>query len=161
MKKTDHNLDLTDYFTPSTMTLATSGVDGAPHAAPVYFAARREKGGIAPLDWRLYFFSESKSQHSQDLARHPIAAGAIYPECHSWQEIHGLQLRGRVTQIRQGEAGWEPAWKAYKNKFPFVNELKPIIQRNTLYAFTPFWMRVVDNRKGFGYKFEWDAGTPS
>ena len=38
---------------------------------------------------------------------------------------------------------------------PFVAALKPLIARNQLYVFTPTWLRLVDNRRGFGYKQEW------
>jgi len=31
-----------------------------------------------------------------------------------------------------------------------------IVQRNALYVFSPTWVRLVDNRRGFGFKQEWD-----
>ncbi|NIL96740.1 MAG: hypothetical protein GTO53_14005, partial [Planctomycetales bacterium] len=70
----------------STLTLATVGPDGDPHAAPVYFAA---DGAL-----RHYFFSAPESRHSQDLARDNRVAVAIYPECNGWEEIRGLQMHG-------------------------------------------------------------------
>jgi uncharacterized protein YhbP (UPF0306 family) len=50
---------------------------------------------------------------------------------------------------------WDHAWELYVAKFPFVMELKAIVERNTLYAFIPSWVRQVDNRRGFGFKQEW------
>jgi uncharacterized protein YhbP (UPF0306 family) len=99
----------------------------------------------------LYFFSEETSQHSQDVAQDPRAAAAIYPECHDWREIRGLQLRGNVRRVDRGPE-WEAAWALYAAKFPFVGELKDAVARNTLYVFEPNWVRLVDNRKGFGFK---------
>jgi uncharacterized protein YhbP (UPF0306 family) len=106
----------------------------------------------APL--HLVFFSDLNSQHGQDLAANPRAAAAIYPEGRSWQDIRGLQLRGAVWRVTQ-KPEWEAAWASYSAKFPFVSLLKEIVARNTLYAFRPHWVRLVDNRRGFGFKQEW------
>jgi uncharacterized protein YhbP (UPF0306 family) len=128
------------------VTLATCGVDGEPHAAPVYFAANDH--------WELYFFSDQQSQHSADLAHNPRLAAAIYPECFGWQEIRGLQLRGVARLLSRGPA-WDAAWQVYVKKYPFVKVMKAVVRRNALYAFLPDWVRLVDNRQGFGFKQEW------
>jgi len=135
-----------DLLSVSTLTLATCGSDGTPHAAPVYFAA---DDGL-----RLYFFSDPGSQHSLDLNQDPRAAAAIYPECDGWQEIRGLQLHGEAHQVPPGSE-WETAWALYAARFPFVDELKAAVSRNALYVFIPHWVRLVDNRRGFGFKQEW------
>ena len=80
---------------------------------------------------------------------------AIYPECRGWQDIRGLQLHGEACPVTSGPE-WETAWKLYAAKFPFVAALKAIVARNQLYVFTPRWIRLVDNRRGFGFKQEWD-----
>jgi len=136
-----------DLLSLSTMTLATSGPSGEPHAAPVYFAAAETL--------YLYFFSDPHSQHSLDLARDARAAAAIYPECRDWRDIRGLQLHGEVHPVPPG-LEWDAAWVLYAAKFPFVSGLKAVVERNVLYAFTPRWVRLVDNRRGFGFKQEWD-----
>lgn len=127
------------------MTLATSGADGNPHAAAVYFAADGHN--------RLFFFSEASSQHARDLSANPRAAVTIQPHVSGWQEIRGLQLRGTVNPVPQGEQ-WEHGWQVYQAKFPFVAALKQVVASNTLYAFTPNWIRLLDNRRGFGFKDE-------
>ena len=129
------------------MTLATSGADGSPHAASVYFAADQ--------NLRLYFFSDPASLHGRHLPENPYAAGAIYPECHDWRDIRGLQLHGRVYPVLPGPE-WDAAWELYAAKFPFVSELRSEVEKNSLYAFVPGWVRLVDNRRGFGFKQEWD-----
>jgi hypothetical protein len=141
-----------DLLALSTLTLATCGPDGEPHAAAVYFAANLPNPPGAPL--QLFFFSDPDSQHSQDVSAHPQVAAACYPECQGWQDIHGLQLRGRVRRVPPGPE-WEAAWKCYTAKFPFVRTLKAIVARNTLDVFAPHWIRLVDNRRGFGFKQEW------
>lgn len=135
-----------DILQLAVLTLATSGLNGEPHAAPVYFAADG--------DLHLYFFSDENSQHAQDTGRDPRASAAVYPEQSNWQDIHGLQIRGVVQRVEAGEQ-WEQAWELYLAKFPFVAALKELVARNTLYVLVPHWVRLVDNRQGFGYKEEW------
>ncbi len=129
----------------STMTLATSGLNGEPHAAAVYFVAE---------ELNLYFFSDGNSQHSQDLRENPRAAVAIYPEVWEWRDIRGIQMRGQVRTIAHG-LEWQRIWEKYQQKFPFVKHLKAVVARNQLYGFQPAWLRWIDNRYGLGYKQEW------
>lgn len=136
------------------MTLSTIDPKGGPCAAPVYFVAREYDFSESRSHWRLYFFSEATSQHAQNITRDGRAAAAIYPECQGWQDIRGLQLRGVVQPVAKGSE-WELAWQVYCDKFPFVAQLKPIVARNELYVFAPEWIRLVDNRRGFGFKQEW------
>jgi len=135
-----------DLLGVSTMAVATADAQGQAHVAPVYFAADESL--------RLYFFSDPESRHAQDLARDPHAAAAIYPQCFGWQEIRGLQLHGEVQRVPPG-AEWEAGWACYTTKFPFVLELREAVGRNALYIFQTRWIRLVDNRQGFGYKQEW------
>lgn len=137
---------ISDLLKLPALSLATSGETGEPHAAAVYFAA-----GEGPV---LYFFSASSSQHSQDLARDSRAAVSLYLPSWSWQEIRGLQARGTVRPVEPG-AAWDDAWDLYISKFPFVLQMKAEVSRTRLYAFRPDWIRLVDNRQGFGFKQEW------
>jgi uncharacterized protein len=130
----------------STMTLSTCGSEGGPHAAPVYFAH--------DVNHSLYFFSDPSSQHARHISVSSRAAAAIYPECQDWQDIRGLQYHGTVAPLERG-AEWENAWKIYVRKFPFVSELRELVEMSQFYVFKPDWIRLVDNRQGFGYKREW------
>jgi uncharacterized protein YhbP (UPF0306 family) len=143
---TAQDLLLPDLLALPAMTLATASPAGDAHAAPVYFAA-------SP-DLRLYFFSMPGSLHAQHLSANPFSAAAIFPSAIDWQTIYGLQLRGRVEPVTPGPA-WQAAWDLYAAKFPFVVTLKAEVTRNTLYAFILNWIRLVDNRRGFGFKQEW------
>lgn len=147
-----HQLPVSEFLILSTMTIASSDRSGEPHAAAVYFAADE--------DLNFYYFSDPLSQHSQDLVPRPQAAVAIYPNGLDWQDIRGLQLRGDVRTVEPGPE-WENAWVLYSNKFPFVAELKELVARNQLYVFIPTWVRLVDNRRGFGFKQEWRKALES
>ncbi len=127
------------------MTLASTGASGEPHAAAVYFAA--DTGD------RLYFLSEATSQHARDLEAKSSAAVTIQPLVSGYREIRGVQLRGQVRPVPPGPE-WDAAFALYQAKFPFVSELKEEVAQNTLYVFTPAWMRLLDNRVAFGFKEE-------
>jgi uncharacterized protein YhbP (UPF0306 family) len=132
------------------MTLATVGTDAAPHAASVYFAAGAGAAGQKPL----YFFSSPASQHGQDLAANPAAALTLSPLVEGWRDIYGVQMRGEAHPVLAGPE-WEHAFQLYLARFPFAASLKQELARNTLYVFTPQWLRLVDNSRGFGFKEEW------
>lgn len=133
----------------STMTLATTDLEGNLHATPVYFASVEVEEG-----WRLYFFSEEHSQHSRHIAENPKTAAAIYPTCQGWRDIKGLQLRGE-TRLVESNVEWDSAWTYYQGKFPFVRSMKAVVAQNRLFVFIPNWIRLLDNSQGFGYKKEW------
>ena len=143
---------LLEFLSLSTMTLATASPDGGPHAAPVYFAA--QPPGDAATAPHFYFFSDPRSLHGQHLVQNPRSAAALYPPCFDWQDIRGVQMGGLAAPVGAGEE-WNTAWELYKTKFPFVAGMKAIVARNLLYGFAPSWIRLVDNRQGFGFKQEW------
>jgi uncharacterized protein YhbP (UPF0306 family) len=130
----------------TTMTIATVGIGCEPHSAAVYFACDDQLN--------MYFFSDSKSQHAQDTANEVLAAVTVHPDRNRWQDIHGLQMRGAITVV-QSQTKWQEAWKLYLVKFPFAADLEQLVAINQLYVFNPQWIRLVDNRRGFGFKQEW------
>jgi len=130
----------------STMTLATSGPDGEVHAADVYFACDEQL--------TLYFFSDPESQHSLDAQRDSRAAITIHAHRAGWEQILGLQMRGICEEIST-PTEWQQAWEVYLAKFPFVSDLEEVIKVNQLFGFAPWWIRLVDNSQGFGFKQEW------
>jgi uncharacterized protein YhbP (UPF0306 family) len=139
--------EINEYLQIATMSLATVSSRGEPHAAPVYFAA----GPPACL----YFFSDQESRHARDIRLNPLAAATIYPVCEDWRDIRGLQLHGEVQRVSASQE-WERAWGYYQAKFPFVSDLKEVVARNSLFVFNLRWVRLVDNRRGFGFKREWE-----
>ena len=71
----------------------------------------------------------------------------------TWAEIVGVQMQGLVEVVPDG-AAWQAAWHFYVMKFPFVAKMQGEVSRSQFYVFTPRWTRLIDNRRGFGYKFE-------
>lgn len=137
----------TDLMDLPAMTLATTGPKGEAYAAALYFAASH--------DLRFYFFSKPDSQHGLNLEARPQAAIAISAVPEDYNDIRGLQMRGAAIGVPQG-AEWQTGWTLYAAKFPFVVGLGNAIARNKLFCFDPSWIRLVDNRRGFGFKQEWN-----
>jgi uncharacterized protein YhbP (UPF0306 family) len=129
----------------STLSLATLGASGDPMAASLFFAAAD--------DLRLYWLSAGTSRHSLNLARRPTAAVTIHNQTWAWPEIAGVQMQGQASLVAPGEP-WQAAWTLYAAKFPFVTGMQAEVMKSSFYVFTASWMRLVDNRLGFGHKEE-------
>jgi uncharacterized protein YhbP (UPF0306 family) len=140
----------------STLTLATQGSGEGPWAAAVFYASD------AAL--RLYFVSDGRTRHGRDLAVRPHAFAAINADVSSWDDVRGLQLEGGVTILDCSER--EAALACYLDKFADVRRLfeAPRDEHEQLigarlrganfHALTPRWIRLIDNREGFGWKRE-------
>jgi uncharacterized protein YhbP (UPF0306 family) len=133
----------------STLALATAGASGRPFATPVFFAADQDLG--------LVFFSDKDTLHVRQALEQPLTGATVYPVADDWLEIRGLQVAGAIERLQPGPA-WEAAWAAYVRKFPFVEALRPLVDASWLLVLRPSWIRLIDNRRGFGFKREWLRG---
>ena len=129
----------------TTLTLATTGEDGAPCATPLFYLVDEELS----LSW----LSAESSQHSQNLKRNPAAAAAVYGSAASWREIRGVQMRGAVSIVSEPERR-RALVKAYCERFKLGLLFRPAIRRSALYLFQPEFFRYIDNSRGMGAKFE-------
>ena len=129
----------------STLSLATIGIHGEPHLADLFFAS--------DADLKAYFVSSPDSRHTQNLARDRRVAVSIHRQTWDWREIAGLQMEGTVEMLEQ-PIQREEAWMLYKAKFPFVENFADEIARSHWYRFSPRWIRMIDNRLGFGHREE-------
>ncbi|MFH1138613.1 MAG: pyridoxamine 5'-phosphate oxidase family protein [Pseudomonadota bacterium] len=138
----------------TTMTLATSG-EGRAWAAPVYYAL---------FESSFAFFSGPESRHVQEALESGQASAAIFAQASTWKGIRGLQMSGRVRQVRPGLAGARIV-AAYLKKFPFTAQFFPpgapldldgfaARFRVRLYLFEPDRIVYTDNSVKFGFKAE-------
>ena len=131
----------------TTLTLATLGSDGRPWAASLFYAEQS--------DLSLIFVSEPAVLHSRNIAGNPLVSAVIAEDRQAWQEIQGLQLSGSCALLQEHEQ--EAAWRVYADKFPFVHnnaQLAGQLQAGGFYRIVPDWIRLTDNRRGFGHKEE-------
>jgi hypothetical protein len=133
----------------TTLALATSGEEGEPAVAPLFYLADEELS--------LYWLSSESSAQSENLAGTPRAAVAVYRSTTNWRQIRGVQMRGmvsRVTELRQRRA----LIHAYCERFKLGTAFRLVIRRSVLYAFRPDWIRSIDNATGFGSRLELARG---
>jgi len=130
-----------------TASLATADERGHPHAANIQY--------VHDERLHLYFVSSEDAAHSRHIAVNPAVALTVYH--HNDQDpanIRGLQLHGRATPII-GKADRDMALTLYTSRFPFVSDnpvLGAAVEKQTFYCMTPTWLRLIDNRRGFGWK---------
>ncbi len=128
----------------NTLTLATVGEDGQPHAAALFYAFTPEL--------QLIFLSEPDTLHARHIGEGAPAAVTIQADGQDWQRITGLQMHGMVRP-----AG-DSARQTYLARFPFIARTETLaraLKDVRFYEITPAWARLIDNRLGFGHKQEW------
>jgi uncharacterized protein YhbP (UPF0306 family) len=130
------------------LTLATLDPDGKPRATPLFFAFDDQA--------TLYFLSERDTQHCRNLEREPFVAAALYPDVSDWRQLRGLQIKGLAAAVPTPDI--EAALAIYIDRFPFVSDLEQVVSQSEVYRLRPKWVRLIDNRHGFGYKREWSLG---
>jgi uncharacterized protein len=140
----------------ATMSLATTGTDGRPWAATVFFAT--------DPDLNLLFVTDPRTRHGRDLAASGRAAATIGPDVAAWDDVLGIQLEG-LAAVLEGEAR-AAALTCYLAKFPDVQRLFAApendgerligerLRRTAFWRLAPDWLRLVDNARGFGWKGE-------
>jgi len=136
-----------------TASLATVDDDGRPHAVNIQY--------VHDDRLRLYFVSSEDAAHSLQALVIPDVAVTVYHHDDTQPgTIRGLQLHGRLSAVTD-EREQDSALTQYLSKFSFIansHKLRGAVERQTLYRFTPSWFRLIDNRRGFGWKAElpWD-----
>lgn len=139
----------------TTLTLATVGPDGAPAAAAVFYAHDE--------DLNLYFLSEERTQHGQNLLANGLVAGTIQDDGQDWRAIRGLQVRGRAFPATGEDL--VRAVAVYGRKYAFVaallagaggpGVLAGPLAKARFWVLRPTWFRWIDNTVRFGFKEEW------
>jgi uncharacterized protein YhbP (UPF0306 family) len=136
----------------TTLTLATVGEDCLPAAAAVFYAH--------DADLSLYFLSEERTRHGDNLTRTRQVAGTIHADGQDWRSIRGLQVRGTADKVPL--VGVAHATAVYVRKFAFLGallagggaggELAGPLARARFWVLRPTWFRLIDNTAGFASK---------
>lgn len=123
-----------------TMTLATCSSD-QPWATTLFYANH---------EFDIYYLSALSSRHSVNVLANPAVSITISQDYADWQQIRGLQLRGRAELLEDDAE----AKAVYLAKFPFVASFPPTNAR--YWIIRPDWVRLIDNTVAFAYKEEAD-----
>lgn len=129
----------------NTLALATLADPGLARVTPLYY--------LAGKDLRLYWFSSAASEHSRSLRANPQAAVTVYRPSRSWREIRGVQMRGRVSQVKDKEER-RAVQAIYAERFALGRILRAALAQSRLYVFEPEWARYIDNSRRFRRRCE-------
>lgn len=123
--------------------------DNIPWCATCYYVYRVEEN-------RFIFTSEPHTRHVRDVIEggQYQAAGTIALETRIIGKIRGLQFSGTIRPVDESYAVM--ARKAYLRRFP-VARLMPGLH---LWTLEPDYIKMTDNRLGFGKKLIWTPGSP-
>jgi hypothetical protein len=139
----------------NTVSLATVGPDGL-WATTVFYAN---------LDFTLYYLSEPKTRHVQNVLANPSIAATINEDYKDWTQIKGIQMEASSAEVT-GKRELARALAAYIKKYPFVAQfLSPgqllagmkVAGRALdvrLYRVTPTRLLFLDNQRGFSNRQE-------
>lgn len=123
------------------LTLATSN-KGLPWVANCFYAYLEDKN-------ILVFTSGRDTKHITDLEEGSRVAASIVLETNVIGKIQGIQLLGILTEP-EGEM-MKAAKAAYLKRFPFA-----ALMETTLWILEPDYIKMTDNRLGFGKKLIWE-----
>jgi hypothetical protein len=155
-----------------TMTVATTQ-DNIPWAASVFYAND---------GFNLYFLSNPKDRHSEDISENPVVAVTVNEDYHDWRKIKGIQIDGKA-ELLSTEDEIAKANAVYAAKYPFtaaylklmsspfpklVKYLDKLLSRlpsvpsftttvsHRFYKVVPRKVRFIDNESNFGYHEEFE-----
>lgn len=123
------------------MTLATVSPQGA-YCTNLFYA-------YIPQRNIFVFTSDEKTRHYTEMTANPSVGASIVLETRTVGNIQGLQLQGcvRLAEVDEHQA----ARAAYLKRFPYA-----IVADLTLWVLEPTFMKLTDNRLGFGKKLLWN-----
>ena len=139
----------------NTLTLASLH-EGNPWACAVFYCHDETLN--------LYFISESKTWHAQDISAHPEVAVTIHGDVKSWNDIQGLQVTGRASLVpidkrKEVEDLYLNTFLDIKALFHAARDGQALkiaerFRQSDFYCIEPHWIRFIDNSRGFGFKEE-------
>ncbi len=126
------------------LTLATSN-NNQPYCATCFYVFLKEVKMFV-------FTSEKSTKHIKDIEQQKAVAGAIALETNTIGKIRGIQFTGFIKELEDQEL--KSARKAYLKAFPFA-----ILKKTHLWSVEVDFIKMTDNRLGFGKKIFWKQNT--
>jgi len=131
------------------LTLAAVEEAREPVAAALFYAVDNQL--------RLYVVTDPQSRHGRAMLAGGVVAGTVQRDQQQWHEIQGIQFRGSCRQL--DGAARKRGWGIYTARFPFLllenQVMTAALAKTALWRIEPDWVRLIDNRLGFGHREEW------
>jgi uncharacterized protein YhbP (UPF0306 family) len=126
------------------LSLATAA-DGKPWSASVFYMFDRSR-------LRLVFLTSLETRHGIMLESAPDMAGTIAAQPTDISLICGLQFEGTARRLSDKAA--DEALAAYLDRFPKARGMPAPV-----WAIELRYVKLTDNRRGFGHKTIWDRNA--
>jgi uncharacterized protein YhbP (UPF0306 family) len=97
----------------------------------------------------LVFTTDIETRHGQEFIKNPLVAGSVVLETMVIGKIRGIQFRGIVSE--PNEKMLQNARSAYLKRFPMA-----ALMETRLWVVDLTYIKMTDNRLGFGKKLIWD-----
>lgn len=127
------------------LTLATSH-NNNPYCCNCFYAYVEDEN-------MLVFTSDRTTKHISDIAEQEYVAGSIVLETSVIGKIQGIQFNGTISEPK--DELYKKVKKAYLKRFPFA-----ALMDTTLWVVKLSYIKMTDNRLGFGKKLIWGELKP-
>ena len=123
------------------LTLATS-VENNPWCANCFYIYLKDENCFV-------FTSDENTKHVQDVLTNSNVAGSVVLETNTIGKIQGIQFSGIMEKPEKTLLS--KAKKAYLKRFPFA-----LLMKTSLWIVQLNYIKMTDNRLGFGKKLIWE-----
>jgi uncharacterized protein YhbP (UPF0306 family) len=127
------------------LTICTA-VENEPWCANCFYVYLEEENALV-------FTTEGDTRHGKEFVENPMVAGSVVLETMVIGKIRGIQFQGTVSEP-EGEM-LSKARKAYLIRFPVA-----VLMDTRLWVVRLSFIKMTDNRLGFGKKIIWAKGSP-
>ena len=128
------------------LTIATT-MDNEPWCANCFYVYLEEENALV-------FTTDSDTRHGKEFMKNPKVAGAVVLETIVIGKIQGIQFQGIVSEA-EGEIRGK-AKSAYLKRFPVA-----ALMNTHLWIVRLTFIKMTDNRLGFGKKLIWNVDSIS
>jgi uncharacterized protein YhbP (UPF0306 family) len=122
------------------LTLAVSN-NNIPYCANCFYS-------FVESERMLVFTSDENTRHIKDAINNKTVGGSIVLETKAVGKIQGIQFNGVLKEL-DGET-LKKAKKSYLKRFPYA-----VLKQTKLWAVELQYIKMTDNRLGFGKKLIW------
>ena len=122
------------------LTIATA-VSNEPWCANCFYVYLEEENSLV-------FTTDPDTRHGQEFIRNPLVAGSVVLETRIIGKIRGIQFQGIVSEPT--DKLLQKAKSAYLKRFPVA-----ILMETHLWIVDLTYIKMTDNRLGFGKKMIW------
>jgi len=127
------------------LTIATS-VENEPWCANCFYVYMEEENSLV-------FTTGNETRHGQEFFKNSLVAGSVVLETMVIGKIRGIQFQGIVSEP-EGDL-LSTARSRYLKRFPVA-----ALMDTRLWVVKLSYIKMTDNRLGFGKKLIWSIGSP-